>query len=843
MSSLKSVFAVVGCFCLGAAFIDEVRAEPAAPAAVVLNLPAQAMERSLAELSQKTGLGMIFATEAVAKDLQAPAIQGTYAPEEALRKLLANSGLQYSFVNERTVAIRGASPTAGAFEPEGTSIRLAQAENAFESDASRQGRAEQAQSMEVSGGDKDVVGLEEVIVTAQRREQSLQDVPISIAVLSGEALDQSTGEGVLDALNRVAGVVVTQQGNTGSVITIRGVGPAYPSFFDASPVGYYLDSVPFGFIKAAFVPNMSAYDLERVEVLRGPQGTLYGASSVGGLVRVLSKDADLDSTEFKFRSSLSETRHGGLNYGVDAAVNVPIVEGVVAARVVAGYQDLSGWIDQPNAGRNDANDGLNKTLRFKLNAKPTDALSLEFSTWFSRNEDGALSQANDARQYLTVIDEPLTSDFDLYAFDLGYDFGAFSLNSATSYMSYEFAAVSGNNFLPRTYFTNRQLADVFSQEFQLASTTEGPWRWAAGAIYREVEERIFQFATDQSGAPTQGFVQPEDISLFSESYAAYGELTRIFFDGRFELTGGLRYFHDEVHQREDSNAAGPPAGESRTRAFEKVSPRLVLSWLPIEHFTGYVSYSEGYRSGVDQYANVAVAYPDLPDAEPDNLRNYEMGFKGDVLDGQLSFDVAVYYMDWQDVQAPTLALVIPPTGYSAAVLNGSSASGPGIDLSLVARPTDRLSLGINVGWNDLTFDESVKIASAGPLGTIVTYQKGDRLSLSPEYTGGVWLDYTVPVSADGHDLRFSASGNYYSERYQRLFGQPGAAFQNEPLTTVAARVTLETPDNWSLALFAENLTDEQTPITGLDPTGRTDTATRMRPRTVGVQFEYSFGRQ
>jgi iron complex outermembrane receptor protein len=189
-------------------------------------------------------------------------------------------------------------------------------------------------------------------------------------------------------------------------------------------------------------------------------------------------------------------------------------------------------------------------------------------------------------------------------------------------------------------------------------------------------------------------------------------------------------------------------------------------------------------------------------------------------------------MDWQDVQSGSLVFA---GGLAfSATFNGPSASGPGFDLNVIAEPVESLTLGASVSWNDLTFDADVGS------GIGIAYRKGDRLSFSPKVTAGLWLDYMMALPASGYDLRFSASGNYVSERYQRLFGAAGPAFVNEPLTTASTRLTLETPNNWSLALFADNVTNEQSPITGFDPTGRSDSALRMRPRTVGIQVEFKY---
>ena len=193
---------------------------------------------------------------------------------------------------------------------------------------------------------------------------------------SGEDIDQSGLLGVTDALQTMPGVVAFNSNfltGGGTQIAVRGVGAASPVFAGASPIAYYLDSVPFGMIRTATMPDADPYDLQRIEVLRGPQGTLYGASAQGGVVRILTHDADLHKFEVKARGTFSSTAlSDSENFRGNLAVNVPIVEGKLAARAVVSYQQNAGWIDRP--GQPDANDSLYRTYRVKVNAQPSPTL-------------------------------------------------------------------------------------------------------------------------------------------------------------------------------------------------------------------------------------------------------------------------------------------------------------------------------------------------------------------------------------------------------------------------------------------------------------------------------------
>src|SRR5262245_21745842 len=188
--------------------------------------------------------------------------------------------------------------------------------------------------------------IETVTVTAQKRDESALKVPISLTVVSGDLIDKVPVGGASDILSRLPGIAIYQYPvGGGSQVTIRGVTAAGAFAEGASPNAYYLDGVPFSLINSAVVPDSDIYDLQRIEVLRGPQGTLYGASALNGVVRVLTNDADLNDFDIKGRFSDSFTEGGGNNYHGNLTVNIPIDPGVLAVRATVGYENDSGWID------------------------------------------------------------------------------------------------------------------------------------------------------------------------------------------------------------------------------------------------------------------------------------------------------------------------------------------------------------------------------------------------------------------------------------------------------------------------------------------------------------------
>jgi outer membrane receptor protein involved in Fe transport len=673
--------------------------------------------------------------------------------------------------------------------------------------------------------------IDEIFVTAQKRVERLQDVPMSISVLEGDTLDRSV-QGMRDALTRSPGVATIDTGTGTTQLTIRGVsGPGVNQ--GSSPVGYYLDSAPFAMIRNSPVPDSNAYDLDRVEVLRGPQGTLYGASSANGVVRVLTKDADLKNFGMKARVTGSSTTDGGDNFRGDMAVNVPIIEDKLAARAVVGYEDWSGWIDRPF--RKDANGSEIRNMRLKVNAQPTDALSVGLSAWSSRSDFDNRDASTDRRTYVSRVNEPQAVDYDVYGLKVGYDFQAVTFTSATSYLDFTNAATLDYEAIFGAAFANTLLlsqfdSQVFSQEFTFSSTSDGPWRWTAGAMYRDAKDKFFQWRRQ--------YLNPKGNRFYdtSESVAVFGELTRRLADDRLELTGGLRYFEDKVVTHETARTSDPNATlVTVDDKFDAVSPRAVVTWHWNDSLMTYASYAEGFRSGFSQQPIVLLSAPSLPPIDADNLINYEIGSKGSVWDNRLSFEVAVFYIDWQDIQQQLTIQAISGTGSAFTVsagVNGESASGLGAEFGLNFRPVEGLLLGANFGWNDLTMDADVFS------GTTLVFKKGDRITNSPEYTAGVSADYTFPVGSRGYEAVVSTSASYVSLREARaLIGGQSTVLVGDNILTARLNLGVNSPDGWSAALFVDNLTDEDgTPIPTPDAYGHI----RLRPRTIGLQLEYHY---
>jgi outer membrane receptor protein involved in Fe transport len=364
---------------------------------------------------------------------------------------------------------------------------------------------------------------------------------------------------------------------------------------------------------------------------------------------------------------------------------------------------------------------------------------------------------------------------------------------------------------------------VISQELYLRSTDTIPWRWTVGGMYRKATE-----LDDQTNV-LEGTGTLAVYSTFqSESYAIFGELTRLFLDDRLEVTVGLRHFHDDESEWGLAELAGSGGGAVTSIPARKNTPRVLLAWHVTPDIMTYASYSQGFRSGIPQPNGLSAKFPAL---EPDTLYNYEMGSKGALFNGGLAYDLSVYYMDWKDIQQ---SLTIPGlNGVPTSVLtNRGNASGEGADLSVTVTPIPHLKLTGQISANNLAMDANV--ISGG----VVLFSKGDRPDFSPAVTAGLSGAYDFGLGSTGFRGRLSASASYTSKQSYHLLLTDGAAsaFGN---STVLSRASfaIDSSKGWVATVFVDNANNYHgAPL--VPPYGIPEIASRVRPLTAGLQLDF-----
>jgi len=648
----------------------------------------------------------------------------------------------------------------------------------------------------------------------------LQSVPISIAVLDGAHLAGASGAGLLASVSETPSLTIREEAQgSATSIAIRGVSATSALFSGSSPIGFYLDSLPFGLVRSAVVPDANPYDLDRVEVLRGPQGTLYGAGSLNGVVRVLTKEPDLNQVDFKGRVSGSNTEDGGANYRSDGAINFPLIDGKLAARLVAGYQHDSGWIDSPH--RTDVNYGDVSNFRLKVKGQPTADLSIGFSAWRSRAHEGAPSISGDQFRKSYDDREPSDTGFDTYNMVIHYSLPGATVSSSTSYLKYtNRSLLSLAPFGPGLpYFDTDLVGKNVSEELLINSTAASAWRWLVGGLYRSAEEHLIEFYADN------------DATDNSASNAVFGQLTRSLLQDRLQLSAGLRYFEDTVSNQDNPGAINTtPPFYKKSNTFHRLSPETTITLLPAPDSTIYASYGEGFRSGFSQLSNVERILPRFPPAGPDKLANYELGTKNTFLNGRLAVDAAVYYIGWKDTQQ--IIFVFASNGitrYPAGV-NVGKVDGVGVDFALKARPLPGLQIGIGYHWNNLAFR-----TPAAYNGQIL-FAKDFRPTGSAEETigGSVLYSFKMKNGWVGHA---EASANYTSalSDISLVNGVPDVQ-SGQPICLARAALGLETLEHLTVTAFVDNLTNTHHYPSRFLATD--DWTTRLRPRTVGLEVAY-----
>lgn len=660
--------------------------------------------------------------------------------------------------------------------------------------------------------------VEEIIVTAQKREERLLDVPIAISAITSKAMEDSGAAQLADFLESAPGVGIVDDGSGTQNIQIRGINSTYGN----APVGYYLDELPFTYIGNTQVPDVRTYDLERVEILRGPQGTLYGDGSIGGTIRLLTKEPQLDDVQGGVDLVGSSTKDGDGNYAARGMVNLPLKDDVVGLRIVGSKESYGGWIDDALTGEDDVNDRDIGSYRAKLRWKASDRLDVTLSAWHTKEEARGNSDSLADRTTFTPADEQNTR-YDLYSATVHYDFGPVSLVSATSVMDYSNDLLSSFFDLP---FDINEDQDLISEELRLTSNSDGIFRWTGGVFYREIKRRTHVLL--------EAFNLTQDQTQKSNAYAVFGEGTFALMDRKLDLTLGVRYFEDDRLFREPVDPAtlafiqsiDPDFTGTSKPTFHSFTPRFNVAYHPNDAWMIYGNVAKGFRTGQAQpIISLILAIASgvtIPTAiRPEELWSYEIGTKGTFANGRATLEGAVYYNDWKDLQT---LVVLNPSPRVAGLVNGGKARTTGAEVTLTVRPVDRLALQVGASYVDAKYKEGIA-------GTPI--MDGDRIVGVPDTSLSGSATYRWPFTdALGGFARGGVQ--YTSDRTDVASG----GLPSDSMTTVDLRLGVE-GRSWAAYLFGDNVTDEDgavdTRLLGAD-----GPATRLRPRTYGINVRYDF---
>ena len=721
-------------------------------------------------------------------------------------------------------------------------------------------------------------GSEVIVVTAQKRDQLLVDVPQSISVISGETLEVQQATNFQDFLNLVPGLQLDQSTPGAGRLILRGLNTGGV----ASAVAVYVDETPFGSSSAlvnggVLAGDFDTFDIARIEVLRGPQGTLYGASSLGGLLKFVTNDPDLTRIEGRARGSIETTEGGEMSYHGNAMLNLPLGD-VLAFRASGFYNKNGGFIDSIGTSgvsfttpitsdvAQNINDAESYGGRASLLFKPSDVFDIRLTAHIQNIRANAPSLVeSDPNTLRTLYGRPTQSqfaqaytniDYRVYNGLLNYDFGGVTLTSSSSYSTQRqtlrddatfnlsgivqvLLAAPANDFFLDQNTNNRR----FTQEVRLTSAKSDTFEWLIGGYYNEEKGLIFQNFVATTPGTTTPISFPftlGQVNLRSDykEYAGFANAT-VHFGERFDIDLGGRYSHNT--QIASQTAGGVLAGSvpvnSNLRSSDNVFTYSVAPKYKInDRMSLYARVAKGYRPGGPN-----VIAPNAPAGtpvsfDPDTVVSYEAGFKGETADRTFSLDMSVYHIDWKNIQ---LLTVINGFGVN---INGSSASSDGAEFTATVRPVRGFVTSINGAYTNARLD--------GDAPALVGGRKGDRLPFTPQYSVSVNSDYNWELGAGtkafiGGSLRFlSEQAADFDGTYRTANGRQRKVPSYE---VVDLRAGLDF-GGFGVEAFVRNLTNSDgktsvgsTTANGLpvSPNGAIETGV-IRPRTFGLSLSAEF---
>lgn len=737
--------------------------------------------------------------------------------------------------------------------------------------------------------------IEKIVVTASRRDLSVDDIPLSISALPQETL---TTRGVRDSadLPYVApGLAIIKDNDGTELINVRGI----VALGNTATTALYIDETPIlQLTGGTFSPRY--FDIDRVEVLRGPQGTLFGASAMGGAIRVITKRPNLSRFEGTVRAEGSSTRLAKENGVVDAALNVPLVKDVLALRVTGFHEKQAGWVKSftPIFSDNPADyvtgdgrtgvaykgfTGTGKRVgdqtvdggRVALLYQPTDTLKLTASYHSQeRKNDGfnstdrvvglglsgsdfrqarALPERNNVRSEVSN----LTGEFDA---------GFAKLTSSTSYelnrgsTLYDLSGIVLGNIVATIGVVPRDAsgqagstqqtedkANSFTQEVRLVSSIDGPFNWIVGGYYNRSKSKRFQnyvvrgLEATVVGSPLEGLAPGDSVGAVTTSspareFSVFGEIGYSFSDTLGATLGLRRYDISSEQQSDFTGLISSGSGGDVVPRNSKESGftyKAVLNYKPSRDFLLFAGYTTGYRPGGPNTQSILPQDVIPPSFKSDKLAQYELGWKVS-WNRKLLFNGALFYIDWAGIPTRVRA----PSGLTFTI-NGPQARNYGAELEFVFRPTKGLDLSFGLTALSAKYSRDF----VGTAGTDVLISKGQTLPEVPKMSSNAAFTYEWPISSDAN-ARIGANVAYVAKRTQTANDvvAPLPAFVNAGLS---AGVEF---GKFDFSLFVRNAFDKRALLSnrryGIEVVGGvagpTFSQSYLQPRTIGASVQVKF---
>jgi len=828
-----------------------------------LDIPAQSLKDSLQALAFASHHKLLYSSELV-EGKRSPALKGQFTTEQAVKALLSGTKLSYEITSDGLVLIRASGPpdgtnTAAPFTNDGADHRaqLAQANPVASSTSSAATTVNPGAPNRVAPSDtgSEKSTLNEIIVTATKRAERLQDVPMAASVLTGAQLMATQATTLQDVVNATPGLQLISGSPVTNELVVRGISVA--SSINAS-VATYVDETPFSpegpfAFSTALAPNLDTYDLARIEVLRGPQGTLYGANALGGLLKYVTNAPDPSGFSASFLTGVNSVDHSGqTGWETHGMVNLPLGADS-ALRIVADDTYFPGYIDDPSRGAKDINDIRRDGARASFLWEPTQNFNIRLSANYQKLTAGDFGTEDVSAATLEPIfgdlvqerdlPQPLSVSNQIYNATINWNLDFGTLVSSTSYSEAHLALQSDetSEFGPLTpiYF-GRNLgvavtvtgpAQTFTQEVRFSSPSNQKWEWIAGLYFDH-----------QSGGDNQAIV-PADLktgqllnlspnlssanttSTYRE-YAGFGDLT-YHFTSAFEVTAGGRF-------------------SSNDQTFNEVTAGLLAGADDIRHdssqsvFTYSVDAKYRFNPDTMTYARIATGF--VPGGPNDTIlgatvpatfhssttTNYEVGVKGSAAEGRFSYDFDVFDVEWQHIQLNQIV------DNFESITNGGTARSDGVEGGVGFVPVQGLTLSLNGAYTNARLTQNTPASFGGLV--------GDRLPLSPFFAGTAAISYERPLWTDVSGfagLEWHYEGSRLSEFEMGLPRQELPAYS---LVNLHAGLSFH---NVTLTAYVKNVGDVQAintvaqealPLRGMSALS----ANINPPRTIGLTLGAKF---
>jgi outer membrane receptor protein involved in Fe transport len=717
--------------------------------------------------------------------------------------------------------------------------------------------------------------VEEVIVTATRRAERVQDVPLSITTLTQGELNERGIVNYDGLAMATPGVVLNRASANFNNFTARGIATNGYGANLQSTVAIYVDELPISSNGNSTILDPALYDVERIEFLRGPQGTLFGSGSLAGALRILTHDPDPTGFDASAFVDFGVMNEGGLRQRYNAMVNVPLIEDQLALRVVGFSRNEEGWIDNVGTGIEDANTLVQYGGRAIVQWEPNDRLVARgmYSREISNPHDASLTNPT-LGTFVRRTDRPdlFQSDMANYNLTLEYQFDGARLTSSTTYSDYTglfYVDLAGTFAQAFPFALDADAWDeTFVQETRLVSDPGGRVDWSIGTFYfkkrRDVDynyrsSEAFLTARNLTGLPDE-YYQRFGSHFISHEIAAFGQMTYRFTPDLW-VTGGIRYGLTDAQGFTEAGGYNSnyltlalfgfsnvpvtitpiPAAEGVKAEEEGASYRLSLSWRPTPSVTTYAAVSTGFRPPIVNARAGAVSTIDPTDivipygATSDELINYEVGVKGRWFDGRVYADAAVYWIDWNDIQVQ--ANRVSDSVQFATNIGGATSKG--VEVAVTAVPADGWTVAVTGSWNHAEVDD-LTAQEAAISGAVL----GSRLA-GPEFSGSLRVNYEWQPAAGvigNASLAISHVGSF-PNAFPNTPGRPLiplATYDDTDEYTFVNGAVAFAFDQFTVGAYVENLFDDDS-VNYVHPEAFIDGRYgRVKPRTVGIRIGYEY---